>query len=59
MTGSKESKRREGDLVMLKVEPKFKLDRTFQGPYGVHVVTSTSARVQPINDAMVICVSLH
>ena len=28
----KESKIEVGDLVMLKVEPKFKLDRTFRGP---------------------------
>ena len=46
---------------MLKVDPKFKLDRTFRGPYHVHGVTSTSARIQPINnpDAEVICVSLQ
>jgi len=30
----------EGDLVMLKVEPRFKLDRTFRGPYRVTGVTS-------------------
>ena len=38
-----------GDLVMLKVEPTFKLDRTFRGPYIVHNVTSTCAGIQPIN----------
>ena len=59
--GSKESKIREGDLVTLKVDPMFKLDRTFRGPYRVHGVTSTSARIQPINNpnADVICVSLQ
>ena len=34
---------------MLKVEPTFKLDRTFCGPYRVHNVTSTCAGIQPIN----------
>ena len=45
----KESKIRTGDLVMLKVEPTFKLDRTFRGPYRVHDVTPTCASIQPIN----------
>ena len=45
----KESKIGVGDLVMLKVEPAFKLDRTFQGPYRVHDVTPTCASIQPIN----------
>ena len=34
---------------MLKVEPTFKLDRTFHGPYRVHDVTPTCASMQPIN----------
>ena len=38
-----------GDLVMLKVDPKFKLDRAFRGPYRVHQVTSTCACIQPVN----------
>ena len=45
----KESKIRTGDLVMLKVEPTFKLDRTFRGPYRVHDVTPTCPSIQPIN----------
>ena len=45
----KESKIEVGDLVMLRVEPTFKLDRTFRGPYRVHNVTSTCAGIQPIN----------
>ena len=56
---TKESKIREGDLVTyVKSRPKL---RTFRGPYQVHAVTSTSARIQPINkpDAMVNCVSLQ
>ena len=38
-----------------------KLDRNFQGPYQVHGETSTSTRIQPINnpDAEVICASLQ
>ena len=38
-----------------------KLDRSNHGPYCVHGVTATSARIQPINkpDEEVICVSLQ
>ena len=51
----------EGDLAMLKVEPRFKLDRTFRGPYRVTGVTSTCATIVPINspDGEVINVSLQ
>ena len=45
----KDSQIEVDDLVMLKVEPVFKLDRTFCGPYRVHNVTSTCAGIQPIN----------
>ena len=34
---------------MLKVDAKFKLDRSYRGPYRVHNVTSTCACIQPIN----------
>ena len=46
---------------MLKVDPKFKFDRSYRGPYCVHGVTATSVRIQPINkpDEEVICVSLQ
>ena len=40
----------EGDLVMLKVEPRFKLDRPYRGPYRVTGVTPTNVFVRPIND---------
>ena len=57
----KESKISTGELVMLKVDPKFKLDRQFRGPYRVHNVTATCAYIQPINmpNSDVICVSLQ
>ena len=45
----KESKIEVDDLVMLKVEPTFKLDRTFHGLYRVHNVTFTCTGIQPIN----------
>ena len=45
----KESQIEVGDSLMLKVEPTFKLDRTFCGLYRVHNVTSTCAGIQPIN----------
>ena len=35
---------------MLKVEPKFRLDRTYRGPYRVLDVTSTNAVIQQVND---------
>ena len=53
--------RRVGDLVILKVDPKLKLHRSFQGPYRVHSVTATSASIQPVNcpDKETIFVSLQ
>ena len=38
------------DLIMLKVEPCFKLDRLYRGPYRVIQVTSTSLAIQPIHN---------
>ena len=45
------SKIEVGDLVILKVELIFKLDRTYHGPYSykVHNVTLTCASIQLIN----------
>ena len=40
----------EGDLVMLRVELKFKLDRAYRGPYRVTGVTPTNVLIRPIND---------
>ena len=37
------------DLVMLKVDPKFKLHHSFHGPYRVYSVTATCACIQPVN----------
>lgn len=48
--GAKESQVKEGDIVMLKVEPRFRLDRSFKGPYRVVSVTSTNAFIHPLND---------
>ena len=39
-----------GDLVMLKVEPMFKLDHGYKGPYRVNEVTTTNAAIQMMND---------
>ena len=47
---AKESLIMENDLVMLKVEPQFKLDQTFRGPYRVESVTSTNVVIIPVND---------
>ena len=38
------------DLVMLKVEPRFKLDRAYKGPYRVMEVTSTNAVIRTVHD---------
>ena len=35
---------------MLKVEPRFKLDRPYKGPYRVKKVTPTNVFIQQIND---------
>ena len=40
---------KEGDLAMLKVQPRFKLDRPFWGPYHVYTITSTCVHIRPIN----------
>ena len=60
-TATSDLKIQDGDLVMLKVEPRFKLDRLFRGPYRVHRVTSTCAHIRLINqpDAELITVSLQ
>ena len=39
-----------GDIVMLKVEPRFKLDRSHRGPYRVQGVTPTNVFIRPVND---------
>ena len=35
---------------MLKVEPRFKLDRSYRGPYRVQGVTPTNVFIRPVND---------
>ena len=42
-----------GDLVMLKTQPRFRLDRSFKGPFVVQSVTSTNAviKAKDIEDA--------
>ena len=60
-TASSDQEIQGGDLVMLRVEPCFKLDWPFRGPYRVHTVTSTFAHIKLINqpDAELITVSLQ
>ena len=43
---SKDVELKIGDRVMLKVEPQFKLDRLFKGPFVVKSLTSTNAVIQ-------------
>jgi len=47
---SKNSTIKSADLVMMKVEPKFRLDRSYHGPYRVLDVTPTNAIIQKVND---------
>ena len=47
---AQDSRIHAGDLVMLKVEPRFKLDRGYKGPFRVNEVTSTNATIQMMND---------
>ena len=60
-TASRDLRIQEEDLVMLKIEPCFKLDWPFRGPYRVHTLTSTCAQIKLINqpDANLITVSLQ
>ena len=41
--GAKDAKLQIGGLVMLKVDPKFRLDRNYRGPYKIKSLTSTNA----------------
>ena len=43
---SKDVQLKLGDRVMLKVEPWFKLDQSFKGPFIVRSLTSTNAVIQ-------------
>ena len=47
---SKKISIKEGDIVMLKVELRFKLDQSYKGPYRVKEVTPTNVFIQQIND---------
>jgi len=46
---AKATRIKEGNLVMLKVDTKFKLEQAFRSPYKVHKVTSTCACIQPVS----------
>ena len=38
-----------GDTVLVKVQPKFKLDCIYHGPYRVYEVTGTNVKVKPVS----------
>ena len=48
--GARDPQVQEGDLVMLKVEPRFRLDRSYKGPYRVVSVTATNVFIHPLNN---------
>ena len=41
---------REGDPCMLKVEPRFRLDRSYKGPFRIQSLTTTNAIIRPMSD---------
>ena len=48
--GVREFDLQKGDLVMLKVQPRFKLDRPYRGPFEVQSLSSTNAVIKLVND---------
>ena len=48
---SKECELEVGDLVKLKVQPRFKLDRSYKGPFTVESLTATNAVIWMSNDS--------
>ena len=47
---AKDVKLNVGDLVMLKTEPRFRLDRSYKGPFEIKSLTSTNAMIQLKDD---------
>ena len=47
---AKDVKLNVGDLVMLKTEPRFRLDRSYKGPFVIKSLTSTNAVIQLKDD---------
>ena len=39
-----------GDLVMLKMEPRFRLDRSYKGPFVIKALSTTNADIQLKDD---------
>ena len=48
---AKHVKLKVGDLVMLSVQPKFKLDRRFKGPFVIESLTATNAIIRVKGDS--------
>jgi len=48
--GVKEQEMKRGDLIMLKVQPRFKLDQPYRGPFEVQLVILTNAVIKLLND---------
>ena len=46
----KEVKLKVGDLVMLKTEPRFRLDRSYKGPFVIKSLSTTNADIQLTDD---------
>ena len=47
---TKHVKLKVGDLVMLKTEPRFRLDRSYKGPFKIKSLTCTNAVIQLKDD---------
>ena len=41
---------RNGNTVLINEQPKFKLDRSYHGPYRVYEVTDTTVKVKPVTE---------
>ena len=52
---TKDVKLKVGDLVMLKTEPRFRLDRSYKGPFEIKSLTSTNAVIQLKDDTNGMC----
>jgi len=50
-----------GNTVLINEQPKFKLDRSYHGPYWVYEITDTAVKVKPVTEpgSEARCVSLQ
>ena len=49
--GATDNQLKEGELCMLKVEPRFRLDRQYKGPFRIQSLTTTNTIIKPTHDS--------